>query len=785
MRRARAAADCSGAHSVTQALTYVEIDVPVCSLDYGVTPCAASIPETGERKCFNTRKTCQDRPNYAEQLVTLRYSVPTAYLPPEIDSIPSIRDVNFSPVTISLGENIGQRATVTVKLGDHPHSDAGEGYDRYHAERPYSPWDQGSYWGKFRARQPFLRGRAVRLISGQVGDALADMETRHFVIESTSGPGIDGEFKIVGKDILKLAGGDRAQAPKLSNGFLGSGISASATSATLSPSGIGDAEYPASGRVAIGGQEICSFTRSGDTLTLTRGQLNTTAQAHSAQDRVQVVLAYEAQDAADIISDLLQAYANVGASYVPLTTWQAETAQFLDVVYTAYITEPTPVADLVSELVTQAALAIWWDDVARKLRLQVLRSVDVLAAVYDRDDVIGGSLKITEQPNRRISRVQLYFAQLNPLRPLSDLDNFRSSVEVVETDAEADYGSVVIRQVLSRWIPALGRTVAQKAANKLLARYRDPPRRFVFDVLRYTGAPLPVLGAGYRLEARPLQDATGAVASVPIQVTRLTPDAAMIRVEAEEMLFTEQQDAVVDRTIIIDFDTLNINLRTAHDILFPAPESGDEILCRINAGVVVGSASSGLAAFDVGIWPAGVQIILELYGRIQGRGGDGGNGGAGPGATNGGAGSHGGIALYTRTDITVRYFSAAAVWGGGGGGGGGSGVFPPRVPSHWGGGGGGGGAGTNPGALGVGAYNQNAPITPGSNGTPTAGGSGDVYQYYSSGGDGGDPGLPGQAGHTSLYSVGGAGGNAGAAIDGDSYVTIESGTADIRGPTVN
>ena len=51
-------------------LTFVEIDVSICSLTYGVAPCTAAVGVTGAQKCFNTLGSCQDRANYAESFVT-------------------------------------------------------------------------------------------------------------------------------------------------------------------------------------------------------------------------------------------------------------------------------------------------------------------------------------------------------------------------------------------------------------------------------------------------------------------------------------------------------------------------------------------------------------------------------------------------------------------------------------------------------------------------------------------------------------------------------------------
>ena len=218
-------------------------------------------------KCFNTLATTQDRPNFTNVPVTLRFAVPTDYLPDDIEAIPSIRSAEISPGTVSLGENLGERATLTVSFEDHRWSDTGPGFDKYLDERAYDPFKQGTFWGKFRARQPFLRGRPIRLIRGFLGQTLTEMETRHYLIESFDGPSPNGGvYKIVGKDVLKLADGDRSKAPRLSNGFLVAAITDVDTSATLSPSGIGNIEYPTSGVAAIGGKEIVEFTRSGGCL---------------------------------------------------------------------------------------------------------------------------------------------------------------------------------------------------------------------------------------------------------------------------------------------------------------------------------------------------------------------------------------------------------------------------------------------------------------------------------------------------------------------------------------
>jgi hypothetical protein len=688
-----------------------------------------------------------DVPSYVENSppdpdTTFRFAVDTSYLPREIDAIPSIRDdkdISLQPGIISLGENLGQRATLTIKFTDHRHVFAGE------------PFNSGTFWGKFRARYGLkLRGRNIRLIRGYLGQTLAEMETRHYLIESSDGPNPKGEYKLVAKDVLKLADGDRALAPLPSNGFLVAGISAVAGSFTLSPSGIGS-EYAAAGTAAIGGKEIVGYTRAGDVFTIARAVFNTVAQAHDAGDRVQYCYRADGATVSALIKDLLTTHAGVPPTYIPIAAWEAEEAAFLGTLYSVLIAEPTSVSKLLSELIQQAALALWWDDLTQQIRMQVLRAISTGAGDFTPENYIDDSLDVREQPEKRLSQVITYFGKINPLVSDDEADNYRSMAVQTDDTAADEYGSQVTKIIKSRWIPAGGRTVADRVNEVQLARYRDPPRRFNFDVMRYSGT-VPILGGGYQLEGQPFQDTLGASVQIPMQITRLNPGAAVIEAEAEEMLF--QAGTELDPTehpLIFDSNVNNVNLRTSHDAIYPAPISGDTITATINAGVIIGSATTSGRAFEVGSWPAGVTVNVIVNGRIQGAGGA---GGAKVGPTKN-PGLSGGAALYTRFAINLTSTSGQ-LWSGAGGGG---------AEDD---GSGGGGAGQLPGAGGAGSV-------PGAPGTTEAGGVGGNGQ----GGDGGGPGL---AGETTADAAGGA---AGAAIDGDSFVTDIGGVGDIRGAQIN
>lgn len=751
-----------------RAVTIAEFDMPRCALRYGETTGAGTCPAVqgvdSDFKCFNTLATCPVPNFYLEDNpLTLLFAKNRNDLPRNLDCIPILIDVDFTPSVVSLGRSLGQRESVQVTMRDRPHSDSG-GLDPYLADRAYDPYRQGTFFGKFRARSPYLRGHALRIRHGFIGQALGDMPTRHYLVDSFDGPSPDGSYTLTGKDPLKALDNERSLAPATSSGYLLADLAAGATSATLSPAGIGDDEYDAGGHINIGGTEIVAFARTGDVLTMTRGQFNTEDVDHDAGDRVQQCLYLPAKDPADIVYTLMTTFAGVDSAYIDFANWLAETAAYLGNVYTGLIAEPTGVKDLVEEIIEQAALAIWWDPINEQIRLRVLRAISTEAALYDEDKYIRGSLEISEQPDLRVSQVWTYFAQINPLSDLDSLDNYRSTEVTIDLEAEARYGSASIKRILSRWIPQGGRAVVQRMNSKHIARYTNPPRSVAFKLMRSTPAVPridPVLGEGYRLGGWSLQDQFGASSPIPIQVTAIKADAARLTIEAEEALFVDDDGGAVsaDHVIIIDSDSFNLNWRTLHDALYGEPEAGDVVTLTIAAGVTVGSTSIDLPAFDVGFWPPLVVASLTLIvnGRIEGKGG---NGGVPSGFVPGDSPlpQHGGPALVTGVPIFLEVGSGE-IWGGGGGGAGAQ--FGAYL------GGGGGGAGSQPGSGGTGSSN-------GSAGTATAGGAGAALA-----GAGGGPGLFGVASTSSATT--GAPGNA---IDGAAFVLITVGPGDVRGGVV-
>jgi len=771
---------------VTQRLSYYEIDLEVCELTHGEGLC----PATGE-PCFNTRKTCQAIEAYSPTTQVLRLGKPSMHNPGGIDAVENVADSSYTPSIVKLGESIGTRASLKITATDHPSPDTGAGGDPYLGQRNYDPFERGTFWGKLRARHPYMRGNKLRWYNGRVGQSLEQMERRTYIIDSAEGPNTRGQFMIKAKDPLTLTESKRAQAPKLSRGVLGSALSETATSFIVSPAGVG-ADYPTSGKVAIGGNEIVSYTRSGDTFTISRGINNTEIKEHDEGDRVQWVLEYSSQEPENVLFDLLTNYAQVPAEFINMPNWTAELNQFLGRRYSGVIAEPTPVIDLINELLEQAALSIWWDEIGETLQLQVLRNVTKGSFVYNDDFMLAGSFKQREQPDKRVSQVWTYYGQINPLESQDDPKNYRNTLLTVNQASELNWGEPAVKKVYSRWMTQFALSAAERLNTLVLSRFAEPPRMFEFNLLRDSGTPLPPLGSGLQLQSFFNQDPTGAPVTSPCQAIEVKVSDVGVGVKAEEVVINGVDDGGTPpeppdvKRVVISADATNVNLREAYLNIFSEAEDGDTVICEVRENVIVTSETTSAPAFDTGTgWPSGVSLKLSVLSGavIAGRGGAG--GGSYSDVFNAYAydGGNGGLALLSPSSISI---DNNGIIGGGGGGGGGA-TFDLRVlgQTYALAAGGGGGASYADGGSADLSGSGNLLERSGSQGSLLAGGDGGNSNYgsaYARGGIGGGLGQSGGDGQTSLKPVS-SGGAAGPAIQGVSNVTFIS-RGDIRGAEI-
>jgi len=668
-----------------------------------------------------------------------------------IDFDPSLSALGDTTITSSTGD------VWTINQAGNPFAElASDGYD---------PYESGTFWGKWLARNPYHSNYACRVREGYIGQTLDEMRVRNYIIDRVDGP-VNGRVKITAKDLFSKIEAKKAVAPTASRGELLADISAVATSATLSPTGIGDLDYPAivgspsEFYVAIG-EEVIKCSRSGDTLNLlTRGALDTVAAAHDQEDLVQWVLVYDSQLCHDIVQDLLVNYSEISASLIDSADWDTQAEQ-LTQLYTARIADPTPVNELIGELAEQAGFTVWPDPVTQMIQFRALRAAVPTPTINDDDWILEDSFSSKLQISKRVSEVWVYYGQKSPVEDLEERRNFRSRLVVVDTDAEdsTQYGVPAIREVFSRWIPQFGRSFAEDTADRILAQFRDPPIEAEFRLYADRDGALELTQQFY-LEVAELQDEIGELEPTPMAVTQLARGENDIRVKAQEVHFTVQEgEESVERIIYIENDDYNLNLRTIHDSLYAPPLGGspsEQITFIIISGVTVGSTSTSSPALRTGSWPANVLLTLENRGRIQGKGGKGGDGY--PFTTD--DGGAGGDALLVESLLRLEN-AAGEIWGGGGGGAGNQFVVCS----------GGGAAGTDPGLSGTNEASQ----PEAADGTTESGGA-VIAVCVGLSGAGGNPGLAGGTGSGS-----GTGGAAGKYINGIANVIMGSPQGDLRG----
>ena len=611
-----------------QPFQYVEIDLDYCANTAGVAPCAAS--QTGDAKCFNTYATCNDTPNFNLTTKTYRFCSPNGgKVPQGLDAIPCLRSISITPAEITAGKGLGLRAACSITMQDFPHSDIR--IDPYVSERTYIPINRGTYFGKLKARNPFYNGRIMRVYSGYLEQDgsfnAANFEVRTYVIEQWDGIDTNGITKITAKDILKLASDDRAVAPKASIGKITLDMTNSTTSVNLTPTGIGS-DYGSSGYVRIG-SEVMAFTRSGDTLTLTRAQKGTTASTHQQGDTVQLCYQVVGQTAQNIVYDLLVNYAFVDPSFIDKSAWDAEQVGYLPRLYNTLVTTPTGVSKLLTELTEQVGFFLFWDEVNSLIKFQTIRPNSLSETVHELNTtkhLLADSVKMRDIVDDRVNEVWVYYGIIDSTKNLTEDSNYSNLyiASNVNDQSQVQNRDVRIKKIQSRWI--LDRAAAIELGSRYLERFAKAPIEadFALDAKDSNIA----LADFVQIDSPQHQDFSGSPLAILLQVVKRTEKQT-----GTTWAFTARQFAFggatfVNRVIYIDGgyadELFDLNLKSAHDRRYdPASlTAGSIVEFIITSGILVsGSTTSTYALTNPNTWPSGVfvRLVIESGAIVAGR----------------------------------------------------------------------------------------------------------------------------------------------------------------------
>jgi len=530
-------------------VTVIEIDQDRCALTFSQGAC----PATGE-PCWNTRATCKATQAYTlGDPLTLRFSMRdraegfAEYVIPMVDS------VRTSPTRINVGgrrgreKPLGIRAEATVTLSDAPHSDLL--VDHYVDQRNYDPLERSTFWAKWLKRNPFYSGRSMRIREGYAGQALADMQTRHYVLDNIEGPDSNGRVTVKAQDVLRLADDDKAQAPRLSNGILALDVEESDTTLEVTRGTL--AEYTQYGTNAIRiGDEVIRYSSittlgSGNLRfnNLQRGTDGTEPQSHDAEDSVQACLEYIDREPWDIARELLVDYGNVDAAFINDAEWESENDRWLaPYPLRRLLTEPVGVTTLLGELSEQALFYLWWDEFEQQVRFRaVAPTIGLVPVLSERNHLLRDSVKITVRPEQRATEVWVNFLPINATETGNERKHYRRTRTRVDPDASSpqQYGDRRTYEVFSAWLTL--DIQASLLAFFTLSSFRDAPAylSFALDPKDRDVA----VGDEFDIEYRGFVDETGQPERIRYRVisTHEDPPGERIKIEAQRSQFGVDQ----------------------------------------------------------------------------------------------------------------------------------------------------------------------------------------------------------------------------------------------------
>lgn len=525
-------------------VTLFEMDLPYCTRTYGTAPCMAVLGTTGAAKCFNSRFTCQDEANYDEGTKTVTFAYNQDGNPDIPGIFPAMQSVSTRPGELNLSgidpnaSALGVRAKVSVKLQDF--SDNDTWFDKYQAERlsgaalasgiGYDPLTRGHALARMMVRFPYYDGIPSRIRRGYAGQNPGDMDTENYVVSEISGPNAAGLMDVVSKDVFDLA---EDVIPAVSVGKLSADIDAVATSLTLYPAGSG-ANYEASGLIRIG-REIMGFTRSGDVMTITRGQEGTIADDHDQLDVVQECVVLDGLTIPATAEAILKHKQTAFDAFIPISDWEDENDTWYAglVIGRVILSRPIKKKLLIGELCALGCM-FWWNPVDQEITFKInapLLPGDEYYPINDETGLIEGTVDIDRAEDQRISSLWMHHGIRDWTDEALSARNFNKLTTA--TLSENKYRVDAQREVFTRWFGREGNDAAVSIiTERLLARYENTPK-IVSGELDVKDRPSVTLAARLLVETYALQDIDGAVLAEPMQVNYAEYSEDRVKFRAE------------------------------------------------------------------------------------------------------------------------------------------------------------------------------------------------------------------------------------------------------------
>lgn len=743
---------------------YIVIERDTCTRTFGVGECKA----TGT-KCYNTIGTCKfleayDNDKHNDIFIKSENAGAEIYASLGDAVYPFVRSISHKPATINPASAkegstaLGTRASVTISLMDAASDDRYQ--DPYFFERD-QPNLLGSFFTKYFARNEYLWGRKLKWVAGYVeGGAIVKERVKEYLITDIDGVDAQGNVTITAQDALVMTNQDKAEWPKPTAAIISLDVDEQQTTINVIPSvddegrqGTDISEWPAQSYIRIDDEIMHYSSINGLALTVTRGELGTTAESHSADSTIQLVGSIENLEPQEVIYKILSEGTDIPAEMLDLDQWNDETnlKPWLIRKYTAHISEPTSVRKLLADAARQMGFFPYPDEHTNKIRIKgSTAQADYNPAVIELNETenfIADTFSVRSNDADVITRLNAQIGVRNWAADLDDSSNYRTGVLLVTGEERP------ARRGYSRAADLHGYFLTAEQAvlmgRQILRQFAKANQTYSFSLDVKDAVQLADFAT---INHRLVVNEHGERETRNALITRVTenPETGRLDVVATYYPELEQQDEEGAYTVLIPINATNVVLTELFAQERPGVtlENGDKVTFLWGAGVAVGSTSTEEVSLDTGVFPQDVELEIKCSVKafVIGKGGCGGDGGSIGVSGSGfpaGDGEDGGDALIVRHPLTIT--GPFVIGGGGGGGGGGASMMGTDLnpTTRASGGGGGSGAGFEESDAGQGGSIQ---------------GQGDFADYY---------GLAGKKGSVENGGDGGSGVGFGVVLSGD------------------
>lgn len=473
----------------------VQIDQDFCNNTFGVAPCTAVLQGVG-KQCFNTYATCQDQANYDKGVKTLTFAKNQTAIVDEY-FIPSLVSYSTQATQVNIGArrtsafDIGKFSSLTVQFQDLIHSD--NVVDPYRAERTYNPLEQGTFWAKWLARNPYFEGREIRVYEGYVGQTIAEMDYKKFLIDKISNPNSKGGVTINAVDPFRKLDAAKAQFPKQTQAELATDISSGDT--LLITSGRVIDGYEFGGNYLSIGTEIISYTTETNLgggsyrySGLVRGIFGSTSEEHKTGDAVQHTVYYDPDSPTSNLFDTIYGLfleAGFDGSDLDGQSWLEEIDTWLSTYsrLNRVLWKPTPINQLVGELQASCGFFMWFDEIEKLVKLKAIRpETEELPTLNEDNNLIQNQTSSKLETNERISEVWIDYSVTDYTGDLDKRESYSATKVRIDPTAASpnEYGERIVYNTQAKWLFTLAQI--DQLGFRTLSRYRDNTRFISFQL---------------------------------------------------------------------------------------------------------------------------------------------------------------------------------------------------------------------------------------------------------------------------------------------------------------